>query len=39
MTAKGWLKPGACLARLPGLYVVAIAATLLFNRARTEASD
>jgi len=39
MAAKDWLKPSACLARLPGLYVVAITATLLFNRARTEASD
>jgi len=39
MAAKDWLKPSTCLAQLPGLYVVAITATLLLNRARAEASD
>ncbi len=39
MTAKGWLKPSTWLVLLLGLCAVAITATLLFNRARTEASD
>ena len=39
MTAKGWLKLSTSLVLLLGLCAVAITATLLFNRTRTEASD